>query len=78
MISTNHQAEPVRDGRFDRMPLLAASPHDVRCQCVRCGAHVRAHTASWSLSGVCSVCGSYEIEPIGPLAPAGGPALARL
>jgi hypothetical protein len=36
---------------------------DVRCACTVCGAHVLAWQGH-ELSGWCSVCGSYELEPL--------------
>ena len=36
---------------------------DVRCACTVCGAHVHAWQGH-ALSGWCTVCGSYELEPL--------------
>jgi hypothetical protein len=34
---------------------------EIRCACARCGAHVRARRGRTTLSGMCSVCGGYEL-----------------
>jgi hypothetical protein len=36
---------------------------DVRCACTECGAHVTAWVAH-TVSGTCSVCGSYDLRPL--------------
>jgi hypothetical protein len=36
---------------------------DVRCACTVCGAHVVAWEGR-TISGWCSVCGSYELRPL--------------
>jgi Zn finger protein HypA/HybF involved in hydrogenase expression len=46
----------VEDADDDVRPLTR-----VRCECLRCGAHVIA-TRSYSLGGYCGNCGSYELR----------------
>src|SRR5437762_4248 len=51
---------------------LATSPGVVRCQCVRCGAHVLRFGASELVySGWCSTCGCRELEPVNSPSPVG-------
>lgn len=47
--------------RDEREP--SATIRDVRCACTVCGAHVHAWQGH-AISGWCSVCGSYELEPL--------------
>lgn len=46
------------------MPTLQTSTlRDVRCACVRCGAHLIG-TLGHTLSGQCPNCGSYEVRAL--------------
>lgn len=51
------------------------TPQLVRCACVACGTHTNA-VRTFRITGSCSNCGSFELEPIEGAAPLGGPIAA--
>jgi hypothetical protein len=56
----------LMDGRFGRLaPAVGASSGEVRCECVRCGAHLLAAPGlRGELFGVCLVCGAENFTPV--------------
>jgi len=54
--------------KYDEVPNsaepLASAARVVRCECMRCGSHVRATAHRQTLSGMCGTCGSYELAPL--------------
>ncbi len=63
--ATGHEERARLSSKRERPELRS-----VRCVCARCGAHVIARTVGRRLSGVCSVCGSYEIGALDDVEPA--------
>lgn len=48
-------------GDGDAVAFERSSLREIRCACTRCGAHVRARSGRITLSGMCGVCGGYEL-----------------
>jgi len=50
----------------DREAVAVERPplREIRCACARCGAHVHARRGRITLSGMCSVCGGYELAHV--------------
>ena len=51
----------MNPGDGNAVAVQRSALREIRCACARCGAHVRARRGRITLSGMCSVCGGYEL-----------------
>ena len=61
-VEFTHQGRFTRRGRLTRPP--GSDGREVRCACLRCGAHRYIVPQRGELGGVCVVCGGADVAPV--------------